>query len=83
MFLSDGRPGELSVQLPQPGSEKATARVQKQEMASAPATVRQIAEKRGRLLTVHAVAIGPIFKRDVMRAGLMHQKGLPQVSVRS
>ena len=58
VFLSDGRPGELSVQLPQPGSEKATARVQKQEMASAPATVRQIAEKRGQLLTVHAVAIG-------------------------
>jgi len=29
-------------------------------------------------IPVHAVAIGPIFKRDVMRAGLMHQKGLPQ-----
>mmetsp|Transcript_53471 Transcript_53471/g.73052 ORF Transcript_53471/g.73052 Transcript_53471/m.73052 type:complete len:977 (-) Transcript_53471:281-3211(-) len=29
-------------------------------------------------IPVHAVSIGPVFKRDVMKAGLMHQKKKPE-----
>lgn len=58
VFLSDGRPGDLPVHLPSPGTEKTTVRVRKQEIPSAPAIVRKLAETRLELLTIHAVAIG-------------------------
>jgi hypothetical protein len=58
VFLSDGRPAELRLQIPELGAEQTTVRVNKKTFDSAPTIVRRLATKLASEFSVHAVAIG-------------------------
>jgi hypothetical protein len=60
IFLSDGRPGELSANktMPSMGAEPSTVRAHQREFASAPSIVGRLSETHGKAFALYAVAIG-------------------------